>query len=96
MSAAKQIVLTPCESSRIAAHGHCAETNTLALQFYRKGENGERVPGATYHYSGFPAEKYADLCDAESVGKFFGAAVNVKDKDGKPVYPYTKLEADAA
>lgn len=85
------ITLKPCESSRIRAHGHCPETNTLALQFHAK----DGRPGPTYHYQGFTAEKYAELCGCESVGKFFGFVVSAKDDEGKPVYPYTRIEAEA-
>jgi len=89
------IAITPCESSRIHGHGDDEASQTLALQF--KGKEG---PGSVYHYSGFPKDKYAELCAAESIGKFFGAEVNAKDVDpenpdapAKPRYPYTKIGA---
>ena len=88
------INLCACESSRIAAHGYDASTRTLALQFKRKGENGEMVPGTVYHYSGFEPEAYAELCAAESIGKFFGARVNVKDDEGNLKYPFIRIEQE--
>ncbi len=93
MSAPK-IALTSCSSSRIAAHGYCPSTNRLALQFYKKGSDGKPIPGAIYEYAGFPAEKYAELQAAESIGKFFGAVVNAKDEDGNLLYSYIKVEQE--
>ena len=87
-----EIPLTPCTSSRIAAHGYDQATNTLALQFKKKGDNGEQVPGAVYQYANVEPELYRDLCAAESKGKFFGEHINIK-VDGKLKYPFTKIEA---
>jgi len=81
------ITLAPCESSRIQAHGHCAETNTLALVFKSKDN-----AGTTYHYSGFTADDYAALQVAESIGKHFGSHINIKDEDGNLKYPFTRIE----
>lgn len=85
------IPLTACSSSRIAAHGHCPVTNTLALRFH-----GKEGPGPIYHYAGFDAEAYKALTGAESIGKHFGQHIDVKDKDGKPRYPHTKIELEPA
>ena len=91
----KPITLTPCSSSRIHAHGHCPETNRLALQFKKKNpDGGDPIGGAVYHYTGFPADKYAELQAAESIGKFFGQVVNAKDDEGKLIYPFTKFEQE--
>ena len=90
------IAMTLCESSRIAAHGHDAATNTLALQFKKKGDDGEMVPGAVYHYAGFPAERYEQLKSAESIGRYFGQVVSAKDEDGNLVYPYTRIDEPEA
>lgn len=88
-----KITLTPCESSRIHAHGYCMDTNTMALQF--KGKDG---PGPVYHYAGFEPEAYEDLKRSESIGKFFGSRVNVKHPDDatKMLYPFTRIEAEKA
>lgn len=83
------IKLTPCESSRIAAHGYDAETQTLALQFKAKAG-----PGSIYHYAGFAPDRYEELLGCESIGKFFGSVVNAKDEDGKLIYPFTKIEPE--
>ncbi len=56
-----QINFTECKSSNIAAHGHCAKTNTLAVT-YKSGD--------TYHYPNFDAKQYEALQKAESVGSF--------------------------
>lgn len=70
------IELTPVNSRQIAAVGHDAPTETLAIQFHGKGDK----PGSIYHYSPVPAGMYQGLISAESVGKFFGA--HIKGKDG--------------
>lgn len=69
--------MQPCKSSQIRAHGHCAATNTLCVEF---------ASGGTYHYHDFPAQQYEELCKAESVGKYLHA--NVKDK-----FKFAKQEA---
>lgn len=76
-----EIQLTPCNSSLIHARGYDPATRTLALQFKSKGG-----PGATYHYADVPPEMYTELCDAESVGKFFGDRVK-----NNPAYLYTRV-----
>jgi hypothetical protein len=83
------IALLACESSRIAAHGYDEASSTLALQFKTKA--GE--PGTVYHYAGVEPETYQQLKSAESIGKFFGAHINVK-VDGRLKYPYTKIEPE--
>lgn len=87
-----KIALCPCDSSRIHAHGYDPETQTLALRF--KGKGG--APGPVYHYAGFPAEEYEALKQAESLGKFFGAKVNIKNDEGELVYPFTRLPDEEA
>jgi hypothetical protein len=82
-----KINLCPCESSRIAAHGHDPETNTLALQF--KNKNGA---GPVYHYAGFTASDYAAFTGAESLGRHFGTVISAKNEDGSFRFPYTKIE----
>ena len=77
-----KIDLCPCESSQIHSHGHCPTTNTLALQFKKKGGVG----GAVYHYPNFTAEQYTAFVKAESKGKHFGAHIK-----GKPEHPHTRL-----
>ena len=54
----EQIDLIPVESSQIAAIGHDADTNTLAVQFKAKGG-----PGSIYHYSGVDAKTFEDRYD---------------------------------
>lgn len=58
--------MTACKSSQIESHGYDPVTNTLAVKF-RSGHE--------YHYSGVSAEKHAELCKAESVGKFLGSHI---------------------
>lgn len=88
------IALTPCQSSRICAHGYDAATSTLALQFYKKGEDGKQAPGTVYHYAGVEPETYQELTECESIGAFFGKRINAKDEDGKLLYPFTKMEEE--
>ena len=47
--------MQPVESSQIAAIGHDAETNTLAVRF----KNWKGVPTSLYHYRNFNAEDFA-------------------------------------
>ncbi len=81
------IALCPCESSQIAAHGYDAATQTMALQFKRKGENGERVGGSIYHYDNVPPEVYDEFCKCESKGGFFGQRIKIAPSK----YPYRKI-----
>lgn len=67
----REIPMTPCKSKAISSHGYDAATKTLALQF--KG-------GKTYRYTGFPAEKYAKLQEAKSIGQFVAANITGKFK----------------
>lgn len=80
-----KIDLTPCESSRIESHGYHPESKTLALKF--KG-------GPCYHYSGFEPEAYKELQEAESIGRFFGARINVRNDDGSLKYPFARLDEE--
>lgn len=61
--------MTSCKSSQIESHGYDPVTNTLAVKFHS---------GHTYHYAGVSAEKHAEMCKCESVGKFLGAHVKGK------------------
>jgi hypothetical protein len=88
----QKITLCPCKSSRIHAHGFDPATGTLALQFKSKG--GE--PGAVYHYANCTQELYDELCAAESIGRFFGSRINVKDDQGALKYPFTRIEPESA
>ena len=64
---ANSIPLTTVKSSQLAAHGHDAATETLAIQFLTKGK-----PGNVYHYCNFTAAEYAAFASAESPGAHFG------------------------
>lgn len=63
-----------CKSSQVKAHGHCAETGTLCVEY---------ASGGTYHYEGVTPEQYADLCKAESVGKHLHAHIKGNHKFNK-------------
>lgn len=65
------IDLHPCESSQIAAFGYDEATQVLAIQFPGRGVK----PGDVYHYTGVPADVYADMLAAESKGKFFSSSI---------------------
>lgn len=60
------ITLTPCTSKMLQAHGHDAATQTLAVRF---------GPGRIYHYHDVPAEVYASLRDADSIGIAFAKLI---------------------
>lgn len=77
------ITMQPVVSSQLAAIGHCAETNTLAIEFI--GKNG---PGSLYHYQNFTAADFAAFAGAESVGKHFYARI----KPFAEQFPYERIE----
>lgn len=87
MTTANSIALTKVESSQIHAIGHCPATETLAVQFYRKGE-----PADVYHYANFTAAEYAAFAGAESVVKHFYAHI----KPHADKHPYQNLGVPAA
>lgn len=72
-----KFTMQPCKSSQIKAHGHCAATNTLCVEF---------ASGGTYHYHGVSPQQYEELCKAESAGKYLAA--NIKNQ-----HKYTKQDA---
>ncbi len=76
------IVLQPCESSQIHAHGYCPITNRLHLQF--KGKGG--AAGSTYEYLNVTDAQYKAFCAAPSKGKYFGQFIK-----GNPTHPHRKL-----
>jgi hypothetical protein len=86
MAKIPSITLKPCDSSQIHAHGFDPATGTLALQFKRKGPDGERVGGSVYHYTGCTPEFYKEFCGAESLGKFFGERI----KPNADKFPFEK------
>lgn len=61
------IPLSPVKSSNISAVGY--ENGTLAVKF---------SSGTVYHYSDVPANVYAELLAAESIGRYFAA--NIRNK----------------
>lgn len=82
MHTANSIPLMKVASSKIAAIGHDAASQTLAVQFFTKGQ-----PGNVYHYSQFSAADYDAFSGAESIGKHFIAHIQpAKDK-----YPYVNM-----
>lgn len=82
MHTANSIPLMKVASSKIAAIGHDAASETLAIQFLNKGQ-----PGNVYHYSQFPVADYDAFSGAESIGKHFIAHIQpAKDK-----YPYVNM-----
>ncbi|WP_186122343.1 KTSC domain-containing protein [Burkholderia gladioli] len=79
------IAVKEVESSQIFAIGHDAATNTLAIRFRSYKTNG---PTSLYHYANVPAEVFAELASAKSIGTYFGQ--NIKPYDKK--YPYVQIE----
>lgn len=85
-AAAPQITLQAIQSSQIAAIGHCPATETLAVQFFRKG-----APADVYHYANVTAAEYAAFAGAESIGKHFYAHI----KPHADKHPYTNMGTPA-
>lgn len=83
---ANSIPLTPVKSSKLAAIGHDVASQTLAVQFFAKGQ-----PGNVYHYANFTAAEYAAFAGAESVGKHFLAHV----QPHKEKHPYVNMGVPA-
>jgi hypothetical protein len=79
-----RIPLIDVESRQIAAIGHDAATQTLAVRFKNwKGENT-----SLYHYDNVTADDYAALQAAESKGGHFNKVIKAD-----PVrWPYRKVE----
>ena len=86
-----RIALQDVESSQIHSIGHDAETNTLAIRFYR-GYGRDQHPGALYHYDNFTAQDFEAFKNAESIGRHFGK--NIKPFAEK--YPFTKVAENEA
>lgn len=82
MHTANSIPLMKVESSQIAAIGHDAASQTLAIQFFHKG-----APGNVYHYGNFTAEEYTAFAGAESIGRHFKQ--HIKPHDVK--HPYQNM-----
>ncbi|KGK59604.1 hypothetical protein NC00_01410 [Xanthomonas cannabis pv. phaseoli] len=92
MNAPLHIALQDVESRQIAAIGHDAASQTLAVRF--KSWKGETT--SLYHYDNVTAEDFAALQAAESKGSHFNKVIKAD-----PVrWPYRKVEhrplADAA
>ena len=85
-SAAPQITLQAIQSSQIATIGHCPATETLAVQFFRKG-----APADVYHYANVTATEYAAFAGAESIDKHFHAHI----KPHADKHPYTNMGTPA-
>ena len=74
------IELSPCVSSQVKAYGYDAETRTLAVQFISNN--------SLYHYADVPADVFASMKAAPSVGTFFGKHIRnafVCTKQADPV-----------
>ena len=67
-----KIVMMPCASSQIAAHGHDPATNTLAVS------NGGS--GSVYHYANVTKDDCTAFVAAKSKGKHFGAHIKSNTK----------------
>ena len=85
--AAPLITLQTIQSSQIAAIGHCPASETLAVQFYRKG-----APADVYHYANVTATEYAAFASAQSIGAHFGK--HIKPYGTK--HPCTNMGTPAA
>jgi hypothetical protein len=88
MSTTPTITMQPVTSSQIAAIGHCATLNVLAIQFPPKKSTGV---ADTYHYQGVDAAMFAEFLAAESQGSFFIQRI----KKFPEQFPHTKLTPTA-
>ena len=79
------ITMKPCTSSMIAQHGYDEARQVLAVRFSN---------GKLYEYDKVPPEKYVQLCDAKSVGQFFGT--DIRGKFDHRVIDETQPEPEAA
>ena len=79
----QDIPLESVESHQIAAIGHDAATEILAIQF----KSWKGGTGSTYYYSNFTVEDFAAFKAAESKGKHFGEHI----KPFAEKFPYTKV-----
>jgi hypothetical protein len=78
------ITLKPVTSSQIAAIGHDAATNTLAVQFLPRSDERE---GSVYHYADVDAAIYKDFSEAPSLGSYFYRHI----KPDAARFPYLKV-----
>ena len=78
------IDLHSVESSQIAAIGHDAETNTLAVQFPVNKSGLQSL----YHYANFTKDDYVAFMTAESKGSHFKKFI----KDAKEKHPYERIQ----
>jgi len=81
------ITRTVVKSSLLSAIGYDAITQTLEIEFPRKGQ--PVGSGSVYAYYNFPAEEWAKFSTAESFGKWFLA--NIKNN---PKYPYKRIDLE--
>lgn len=61
----------PVKSTNVKAVGYDAETKTLQVEF---------KSGGIYQYAGVQPEMYADLLEADSVGRFVSQVVRAERK----------------
>ncbi|HEL4296671.1 TPA: KTSC domain-containing protein [Stenotrophomonas maltophilia] len=86
-TATGRIQLFDVDSSQIHSIGHDADSDTLAIRFYR-GYGDNKVPAAeVYHYANFSAEEFQAFKYADSLGKHFGSYI----KPFPAKYPYHKV-----
>ena len=63
-------------SSQILSVGYDPESQTLEIEFKRKGE----APGGVYQYFDVEPEQHKTFMEAESLGKHFGTHIRGKFK----------------
>lgn len=87
----RTIDMQDVKSAQIHSIGHDAETNTLAIRFFR-GFGSEKQPGALYHYANVTSGDFAAFKAAESLGKHFGAHI----KPFQDRYPFVRIDEEPA
>jgi hypothetical protein len=78
------ITMDAVASSQIYSIGYDSGTNTLAIRFRDRNDNG---PSSLYHYANFTADDWEAFKGAESKGSHFGKFI----KPEVVKYPYTKI-----
>jgi hypothetical protein len=78
------IAMDAVVSSQVAAIGHDAATNTLAVKFPPTKSQPE---GSLYHYENVTAEQFAAFQTSESKGSYFLKHI----KNEKEKHPYIRI-----
>ncbi|MFC3816528.1 KTSC domain-containing protein [Lysobacter sp. GCM10012299] len=85
----RTIDMQDANSSQIHSIGHDAETNTLAIRFFR-GFGRDQLAGPLYHYANFTVADFEAFKGAESLGRHFGTHI----KPFADRHPFTRIDEE--